>query len=94
MFLTLVICISSLDEDVIVLVVTIKRCQSLLKQVQLTLPQSIRSFCSFLISTSPRWGGGGGLAEAYAVRTRGREVADTGPVHMLLGNFSATFLQL
>ena len=92
MFLTLVICISSLDEDVIVLVVTIKRCQSLLKQVQLTLPQSIRIFCTFLISTYARWGGG--LAEAYAVRTRGREVADTGPVHMLLGNFSATFLQI
>ena len=33
MFLTFVICISSLDDDVITLVPTIKRCQNLLIQV-------------------------------------------------------------
>ena len=36
-FLTSVICISSLDHDVIALVVTIKRCQNLLKRVQIKL---------------------------------------------------------
>ena len=37
MFLNFVICSSSLDDDVITLVMTIKRCQSLLIQVHIKL---------------------------------------------------------
>ena len=39
MFSTFVICISSLDDDVITLVPTIKRCQNLLIQVHNRVPK-------------------------------------------------------
>ena len=49
MFLTLVICISSLDDDIITLVLTIKRCHSLLIQVHIKLIAIYLLFCKFLM---------------------------------------------
>ena len=49
MFLTFVICISSLDDDVITLVPTIKRCQNLLIQVHNKLISSIQTLCKFVM---------------------------------------------
>ena len=44
-FLTLVTCISSLDYDVITLILTVKRCQSLLIQVHVKLISIDPNFC-------------------------------------------------
>ena len=52
MFLTFVICISSLDDDVITLVPTIKRCQNLLIQVHnklILIHPNTQTLCKFVM---------------------------------------------